>query len=80
MQPGFTGPLARIDVSAQRGTVILNQQEITGRDFGAPDRYREFILPFRVKEEEELEFRIFSHNISPFQIDRIVVEKTGTQP
>jgi hypothetical protein len=80
MRPDFTGPLARIDVSAQRGTIILNQQEITGRDFGAPDRYQEFILPFRLKEEEELEFRIFSPNISPFQIDRIVVEKSGSQP
>jgi hypothetical protein len=80
MRPDFTGPLARIDVSAQRGTVIFNQQEITGRDFGAPDRYQEFILSFRLKEEEELEFRIFSHNISPFHIDRIVVEKTGSSP
>jgi hypothetical protein len=79
-QPGFTGSLARIDVSVQRGTVILNQQEITGRDFEAAGRYQEFILPFRLNNEEELEFRIFSHNISPFYIDRIVVEKTGTQP
>ena len=78
--PDFTGPLARIDVSAQRGTVIFNQQEIAGRDFGDPDRYQEFVLPFRLKEEEELEFRIFSHNTSPFHIDRVVVEKSGSQP
>ena len=70
------GPVVRLDVSAQRGQMIFSQKEISGSDFTAAGQYREFSLPFTLKEEEELEFRIYTYNRIPFYIDRIVVDKT----
>ena len=56
--------------------MIFSQKEISGSDFTAAGQYREFSLPFTLKEEEELEFRIYTYNRIPFYIDRIVVDKT----
>ena len=70
------GPVVRLDVSAQRGQIVFNQKEISGGDFRAAGQYQEFSLPFTLKEEEELEFRLYTHNRLPFYIDRIVVERT----
>lgn len=69
------GPFALIDVSAQTGTIICSQREISGQDFTASERYEEVILPFTLKNPEELEFRVFTYNRIPFSIDRILVEK-----
>jgi hypothetical protein len=66
-------PLLRLDVAAQRGTLVYNQKDLRGTDFSSTAAYQEFELPFRLSQEEELEFRVYTYNRRPFWVDRIQV-------
>jgi hypothetical protein len=68
-----TQPLLRLDVSAERGTRVYSQKDLRGTDFSSPEVYQDFELPFRLSQEEELEFRVYTYNRQPFWVDRIQV-------
>jgi len=71
--PTRSGPIARLDVTGQRGTKVFQKLEIRDTSFSHRNAYQEFRLSFSLEEEEELEFRVYSYNRAPFWIDRINV-------
>ena len=71
--PARSGPIARLDVTGQRGSKVFQKMEIRDTSFSHRNAYQEFRLPFSLEEDEELEFRVYSYNRAPFRIDRINV-------
>ena len=66
-------PVARLEVSAQNGRMLLAAREIQGRDFTTPDRYQDFPLLFTQERPQKLEFKTYFYSKADLRLDAIVV-------
>ena len=63
--------VAGIDVCCQHGRMILASRYLFGTDFSFANKYQDFILPFTILGEEEVEFRVYFSNTVNLWADRI---------
>ena len=62
-----------LDVATDAGKRVLAERELRGRDFENKNGYQLFQLPFSLKEERRLEFRVFSPARANLWLDAITV-------
>ncbi len=65
--------IAELDVAADAGKKLLEKRELRGRDFENKNSYQVFQLPFFLKEEKRLEFRVYFPAEANVWLDAIAV-------
>lgn len=67
-----TDRVARIDVVANYGKVVLQQRELRGIDFADVGQYQSFIMPYLLENyTPQVEFRVFSYGKTELWADEI---------
>ncbi len=65
----------RIEVVDEHGTVLLNQQDISGIDIVHPLTYQNLILPYKLlRSAAYVEFRVYSYGMVDVWVDRVFSE------
>jgi hypothetical protein len=67
-----TDKLMRLEVAANTGKMILQQRDLKGADFSAPEQYTTFTLPYLLTQyTSKIEFRVFSYGQTDIWVDTV---------